>query len=265
MGCFSFVSKISFKTAATYRADIWLSILRALLSLSIQVFLWKAIYSINSEQAGLPFQDMVTYLIISAALSTALLDQAPLWDIRNDVRSGNIVTHFSRPYSYMMNKMAFAIGRSAYKFIFTAIPCVIVASILFGFSLPQNVPVLLLAIFTSISSFVIFFSMYFIFGLTTFWYMDMHGAVPLVLGNFSKVLSGAVIPLWYFPEWLRNIANTLPVRLGFDLPLSIYFGRINGTAILSGILIQIIWIAALLAISYICWFFAARRIVIQGG
>ena len=81
----------------------------------------------------------------------------------------------------------------------------------------------------------------------------------------SDLFSGAMIPIFLFPAFLMNIAYLMPFQAIYNIPLSIYIGKITGFDILNSIFVQIFWLAVLSAISYLVWKKAENKIVIQGG
>lgn len=265
MDKYIFLIYLSFKSSIAYRMEVLFKIIQSIIVLSVQVFLWKTLYSSGAADTEISLRSMVTYLILSTGIGIIMLDNNIIFDIGGDVRNGNISVHLSRPLNYMFSKCSQLVGRLIFLLVFNVIPMLIIAIALYGFSFPQEPYQLLLTLIFIINAYFIFFILYFITGLSSFWFMDVHGAITLMLGNFTKILSGAVIPLWYFPGWIKNIADILPVRLGFDLPLSIYFGKVSGFEILEGFLIQFIWLIVLSLLSYIIWKLAIRKLVIQGG
>jgi ABC-2 type transport system permease protein len=48
----------------------------------------------------------------------------------------------------------------------------------------------------------------------------------LLIMNVIRILSGTIIPLTFFPDRLHKVVMILPMKLGFDFPISIYLGKI---------------------------------------
>ena len=62
----------------------------------------------------------------------------------------------------------------------------------------------------------------------------------------TDILSGLVIPIPFFPNYLQKISNYLPFRYISDFPFRLYVGNVSDYEGVVGILIQIIWIIILL-------------------
>ncbi len=256
---------LSFKKLIMYKSEIWLGIFSSVVTLSIQIYLWKRLYATNPAYLGVSLEDMITYFILSSGLSVCLLSPDMLEELTEDVRGGQIANHLSKPYRYQLTILSRSLGRVFFNLLFVVLPMFIIAVLLFGFTFPQNFSSLILAIFIVANSYIIYFTINFIAGLSSFWIMDLHGAIPLLLDNIIRILSGALIPIWIFPKWLYNLTYFLPIRLGFDLPLSIYIGNADSKYIIHGLVLQFIWLVILLTVSSIIWKKGIRKLVIQGG
>ena len=80
-----------------------------------------------------------------------------------------------------------------------------------------------------------------------------------------KLLSGSVIPLWFFPEGFRVFLECLPFVNIYQLPLGIYIGRYTFLEMLGRTGLQIFWCAALWLIFRAVQKKAAAAVLIQGG
>ncbi|MEF2965943.1 ABC-2 family transporter protein [Paenibacillus sp. M1] len=256
---------LSFRTSKAYKFEIWLGILNAVLMLCIQVFLWKVLYAKNPENIGLSQQEMVTYFILASGLSASLFNTSVIDEMVTDVRDGKITHYLNKPYSYKLSLLSKFLGRSLFTVLFIVVPMFILGILFFGFESPNDPAALLLSLGIVIISFLIFFHIFYIAGLSVFWFMDLHGAVKLLLDNGIKILSGAYIPLWLFPGWLHNIANILPLRTGADLPITIYLGKNGYEDIALKLMFNVGWLILLWITSAIIWRIGLRKLVIQGG
>ena len=81
----------------------------------------------------------------------------------------------------------------------------------------------------------------------------------------SDILSGLVLPIPFFPNFLQKISNFLPYRYVSDFPFRLYVGNISLQEGIKGIIIQIIWIIILILIGKLITKKALNKVVIQGG
>jgi ABC-2 type transport system permease protein len=85
-------------------------------------------------------------------------------------------------------------------------------------------------------------------------------AAPLV-----NVLSGAIIPLAFFPAWMTPALRLSPFAALVDTPFRIWFGELGGAAAAAAIGLQFFWAIALAALGR--WWLgrAMTRLQVQGG
>jgi len=111
-------------------------------------------------------------------------------------------------------------------------------------------------------SVVVAFSM--IIYISTFYTMSSAGMriVGAVLGDF---LAGHILPLPFFPNGFRQVAELLPFAAMQNMPLRIYTGNIAGTDAIGGVFFQIFWLVVLIALGKAWMNRTLKRVVIQGG
>ena len=108
------------------------------------------------------------------------------------------------------------------------------------------------------------FQIQYIFGLSAFWIVNPWYIRFLTYG-LGKLFGGSVIPLWFYPEWLRNISMYLPFRFITYEPIQIYLGHIDATQAWTCIGMQLFWLVIMLVLEAIFWRRASRKIFVQGG
>lgn len=80
-----------------------------------------------------------------------------------------------------------------------------------------------------------------------------------------NLFSGALVPIWFFPESLKKISIFLPFRYIVFEPLSILLNKKNIYEILNILFLQILWIGILMCVVRVVWDRGRRKIMIQGG
>jgi ABC-2 type transport system permease protein len=116
---------------------------------------------------------------------------------------------------------------------------------------------LLLAVTTS-------FAIRFLVACTAFWLLDQTG-VRMLSGVLAIFWSGMVLPLVIFPEPWRSIAFALPWASYLQTPADIWLGHRTGASMVSGLAVQVLWLAVLLAVCQAVLGAATRKVVVQGG
>jgi len=123
------------------------------------------------------------------------------------------------------------------------------------------VPLGLLSVIIGIS---ISFTLRFLLNLIAFWTVDVRGFVGLYFVLVGP-LCGLFVPIHMFPEGLRSVINALPFPWMFQAPIDVLSGRVLGGAAWRVIMIQILWLAALLVVGRLVLRRATHRLVVQGG
>lgn len=86
-----------------------------------------------------------------------------------------------------------------------------------------------------------------------------------VLQPFTVVLSGSLIPLALFPDWMRTALFLQPLAGLADIPFSIYAGHLAGAGAWAGLGVQLFWVLALGALGRWRLEHVMRRLEVQGG
>jgi ABC-type uncharacterized transport system permease subunit len=101
-------------------------------------------------------------------------------------------------------------------------------------------------------------------GLLAFVSIEIH-SIDWAFHATSRFFSGQFLPVGFFPGLLGMLANVLPFRSIFFIPLSIYNGALQGSAIIQSIGFQLLWLTVLWILSRWLWVRVQTRIVSQGG
>ncbi|MDE6687673.1 MAG: ABC-2 family transporter protein, partial [Lachnospiraceae bacterium] len=112
---------------------------------------------------------------------------------------------------------------------------------------------------------IINYSIDFIVG-TICLYTESIWGINIMKQVIVLLLSGATIPLAFFPEPFKTVASYLPFQSIYNTPLMILLGGGTGTeAVFEALGIQLFWCVALLACSSLFWKLSLRRITVNGG
>ena len=108
----------------------------------------------------------------------------------------------------------------------------------------------------------IFFEL--ISGILAFWkvpgdFVEWYFSVCFVL------LSGSIVPLWFFPKWLLRLAHCLPFQAAFFTPVQIYLDRLSLLDTINLLLIQLFWVFFLFSFQEIMWHKGVKRLTMSGG
>lgn len=213
--------------------------------------------------AGYELSAAVTYTWITQALIMTVMLWG-WWDLEQTIKSGDVVSDLSKPFSLLGFWLARDVGRAAYHLLFRATPILLVGQLVFGLRWPGSSTVWLWFALSALLALLTSFGWRFLINLSAFWLADARGIGQIA---FTAVyfLSGLVVPLRLLPDWLASIALVLPFAGILQTPADVFLERISGPDLLTAIGLQLFWSAALLCVAQLVLTAATRRVVIQGG
>lgn len=254
----------SFLRAAVYRADAWTRIFGNIMALGMWGFIWFALYQGKGSAGSVPFQDMLGYILVSQALQGIHGAGTKLWEIQERVRTGDIAVEMLRPYDYPLRMLFSDLGSMGFYFLTAVIPLYTCLFLLLRPGLPHSLGQWSIFAFSAILGYLIRYCIELTFGLFTFWLVETGGVEDIFYFSIS-LFSGSVVPLWFFPDWLEQIAVFLPFQGIYFVPNSIFVGQLTGQALLTALSIQFGWLLICFALLRFVWGKASMKIVVQGG
>lgn len=254
---------IGLKETMAYRAEFFAGLISALINLTVLWFVWNAVYAASGSAVigGFTLSAMMTYLVISSCLRPLTYSDME-YDFEWDVKTGGISTILTKPISYPLYRIFKGFSNTIFAIATNILPVFLISILLIGISMPVNFGFFIISV---VLAFFVNYLMAFLTGLWAFYSTGSVWGIKLSRQVISDIMSGAMIPLSFFPIWFVNIANLLPFQAIFNIPLSIYLGRIVGVDILYSFIQQIAWLAILGTLCYLAWKRVERKIVVHGG
>lgn len=252
--------------AMQYRLGIVIMIIGNLLYLIVVYFLWKAIFasSIIGTVNGMTFTDTLIYLVLAAAIFNFMEMYDIVWHIGNCIRSGNIVLELLKPIQYKKYLFWFYSGRFVINFLFTFLPTFIIVIMLTKGEIKIGINLLFFMISILMSVFINYCIDFFV-GTICFYTESIWG-INIMKQVIVLLLSGATIPLAFFPTALRNIAYYLPFQSIYNAPLSLLInGNVPIKEIIFTLVTQFVWCVLASVISNIFWKISMKKITVNGG
>ncbi len=80
-----------------------------------------------------------------------------------------------------------------------------------------------------------------------------------------RVLSGSLVPLWFFPAEVQRVSEWLPFQYTYQTPIGIYIGIMPARDAMQAIGIQALWVVILALLLAWIWKRARSKVMIQGG
>jgi ABC-2 type transport system permease protein len=228
----------------------------------MQAYILLAVFRHRADVGGYDATDAVTYVWLAQALIMTV-NVFGWGELATRIKDGSIATDLARPLDPQRYWLAFDLGRAPYHFLYRGVPPFIVGALVFQLRYPS--PVEAAAFLVSLTLAVVVSLAYrFIYNSAAFWLLDFRGILTVAL-VLSLFFSGMIVPLGFFPDWLRTIADLLPFRAMIQVPIDVYLGKYAGAAILGALALQAAWAVVLLALGRVVLAAGTKRLVIQGG
>ena len=254
-----------------YRAAAFAGFATQLFWGSIKVMVLAAFYALASGEQPMTLTQVIAYVWLGQAL-LGLLPWNVDAELQEKMLSGAVAYELLRPldlYAYWYaHTMALRTATTSLRML----PMLIVVGALLplvglgAWALPPPVDaaaavgfVVSLAMTVLLAS-----SITMLFHIALIWTLSGRGFNSIMVG-LVVVLSGNIVPLPLFPDWLQGFLHWQPFRGLADVPFRIYSGNIAGAHAGFEIMTQLAWTAVIVAVGYAVLRRASRRVVVQGG
>jgi|SRR5215469_235092 len=237
----------------------------------ILVMVLAAFFHGARSHEPISFAQAVTYTWLGQAF-LVLLPWTGDPDVGEMVRSGNVSYDRLRPldtyFYWYVRAMAWmaarAVPRAALMFVTAGLIFPLIGLGAWRMRFPSSVAAGLLFTPALLSVVLLSSAMVMLINLTVVATVSDRGAntlaTPIVI-----VLSGNLLPLPLFPDWMHRFLFLQPFAGLVDIPSRIYVGNLTGAVALAGLLQQVVWIGLLILLGHHLMLRAMRRLQVQGG
>lgn len=255
---------ISFKEKSIFRFDYIVGTVFAFLYIVLKVYLWKGLYGADGKDIrGITLNSMIVYSIV-AGFTEGITKTTVMKDLNDSVLDGTISANMLLPIGLKKYMFIQSVTRNLFLTLYGMMPSVAAAMLVFGFHMDVNPVNLLLYLCSVCMGIVINFLYNFLFGSSVIWLRN-----SFFLGNINSVLlslfSGAFVPVWFFPEGLRELSRFLPFRYIVFEPAAIFVNAKSPQEAVTVLGMQLIWIVLLFGAVTLVWNRGKYKIMIQGG
>jgi ABC-2 type transport system permease protein len=266
MSLFWMFSRQGFLNLSAYRLNFWSEMFALFVQVFVATTLWQVLYAQAPHIFGSSgLESMITYAVIGMILDKILTtDTGPHHYIAGQIKTGMITNDLLRPLDFPFHMLLRFSGETMARTVFYVLPPIAVSYILFDLTVPGSLGQFGWFLLSLVFSWLIMFYCNFLFGLITFKTLDLVGFL-FTYWAMMRFLSGQLIPLWLYPEWMQKVIVLLPFQSIYYTPLSIYIERLTGESLWHAVLQQAIWALVLYGIVHFAWNRIHRQLVVQGG
>ena len=208
------MARMSVRRALTYRAEWLFGVLRQVAALWIQLAIWRALLANGVADTGagtITLADMVTYLIVVNVVM-AVVHQRLSYDVEARLRNGTIALDLLKPVGLAVIALGRSLGESSSAFVSRLLPALLVVALIWGIQLPASAAAAVGFVAAILVGACIAYALGFLLATLGFrvWSTEHF---EWLLGLFVRVVSGAVIPFWFLPDWVKRVGELLPFHM----------------------------------------------------
>lgn len=257
------ILRCRFSALFQYRAAAFAGLVTQLFWGFIKTMILAAFYVESGGPQPITLSQAVSFIWIGQALIQLLP-----WNVdREDedlVRTGNVVYLLTRP----LNLYWFLFYRSmAIRLVPTLIRCIplfVTAFLFFGLSAPISLTAGILFILSLFCSLLVSTGITSLVVISFFWTISGEG-IKRLLPHTTVFLSGMIVPLPLFPDWMQPFLSLQPFRCIIDIPCRLYTGVIPTDQAGWYLGLQLLWALIFVVSGLYLTRRATHRLVIQGG
>jgi ABC-2 type transport system permease protein len=258
------LAKASLEVIFVYRAGFTINLVGSVFYVVAMFYLWQTIFLGKPGALGsFTWPQMKAYLIVAFILNSTMtwFDE---WQMGQDIRDGRVATDLARPVDFQLTRMATATGPVPFEITSALGISAVVAFVFGGIAGPADPLHFAAFILSCVLATLLKFSIIYCVSMTAFWTTGMYG-VSVARMAIQNIFSGALIPLVFFPDWLRTLAAVLPFQGMISTPALTYLGAMDGPTTAFMIGSQAAWALGLLLFGRLLWRSAIKAVTINGG
>lgn len=256
---------VGLQSNIVYRWTFGIRALFSLFHLAFVFILWTAAYHGQTSIGGFDLNQTLTYFIVILVMQFFIGAFNEDYQISEDIRNGLINQFLLKPINYYLYRFSIFVAARLVSGFLALLPILIALPLLKDhIVLPDELWRLTLGLPAMLMAALIQFTIAYIFGLLTFWFLEIQSFIILSLA-VETVLGGQMFPLDLMPAWFYRISQWLPYYYQMYFPTAIFTGRLDEASALNGLAIQSFWVVALLLIAQLLWTRGLRRHTAVGG
>jgi ABC-2 type transport system permease protein len=254
LGKYLKIVRISLVERMTYRLDFIVSTFLRFLPMLTTILLWSAIYAgagqaDGGQLGGFSLDEMISYLLL-VHISRMFSSMPGLaHGIARDIRDGSLKKYLLQPIEMLPYLVSY---RAAHKVAYIATSALPYGVLFFlcrdylpgwpdGATLAGYAVALLLG-------FLVGFFFEASIGMLGFWFLEVSSFL-YVVGTLTFFLSGHMFPFDLLPPIWVVVLKSLPFQYLAYFPAAVFLGKIQGEALVRGLLMELAWVVGLILLA----------------
>jgi len=230
------------------------------------VLAYAAFYRTNPDAFPMTLSQTVSYMWLQQTLLIMFSVVFSDTEIESSIENGSVAYELVRPAD-LYGRWFFRACASRVAVTMFRLPLLIIVFFLpvpYGISLPPDffqLGMFMLSVVLALGVTASFTMLMYV----SMFYTTSYRGIRVLLIAMTAFFTGAVIPFPFFPTAVRTVLEILPFAAMQNMPLRIYSGNIAGIDAVKGIVFQLFWLTALVAVGRFAMGRSIKKVIVQGG
>jgi ABC-2 type transport system permease protein len=259
---------IGFQNNLTYRFNFLARTLFGFIPLLAVISLWRTIFAakgLDATVSTFTLAEMISYYLVVTLADALTAVNEDDWQIAADIKDGNISQFLLKPVDYLWFRFCLYLsGRLTYVAV-AFLPIAAVIFLLRGYFVlpPDGMTFVVCLVSLGLTAMLQFFLSY-AMAMLAFWVLEVSTFI-FILYAFEYVASGHMFPLDILPPVVKHALYFTPFPYQLYFPVGIYMGKITGTELVRGLVVQAGWVVVAYSLARFAWFRGVRKYSAAGG
>lgn len=259
--------RLRFSMGLQYRAAALAGMVTQFFWGGMNILMYAAFYESNPAAFPMTLQATVTYVWLQQALLLLFAAWLIEHEIFDDIVSGNVAYELCRPIDLYDMWFSRSVANRLSRAVLRCAPILIVAALLpapYGMTAPASILHFALFLLTGVLGFLVTVAFFMLVYALTFFTISPSG-LRILITSVIEFFAGAIIPLPFFPDGVRQVMELLPFASMQNVPLRVYSASMSAGDMQRAVALQAFWLFALVALGKLLMARAMRRVALQGG
>ena len=253
----------SYMSGLIYRLSFVFTILGNVIYIAVSYFLWRSIYAGAQTMHGLTFDETFLYVALGSAVFILLKTYVD-WYISYEIREGIIAIYLTKPVDFQLYALFTSLGSVLLNLTAITIPTILLLALVFRVTPTPGLGLVLFPV-SLLLAFVVSFSFDYFIGLLAF-YTESTWGLSMTKEILVAVLSGALVPLQFFPDAIQKVLLLLPFQAIYYTPLiMVSKPDVGWETLLPMLAVQLFWAVCLFAATRLFYNQAIKVLRVSGG
>jgi ABC-2 type transport system permease protein len=250
------IFRVSLIERMAYRGDFLFGSILRFFPMITNILLWTAVFAGAGEGRidGYTLHDMIAYQLL-VHISRMFSSMPGLaGGISRDIREGTLKKYLIQPLDMIAYLLSY---RAAHKVAYITMSFLPYAGLFFVcagyFDRFPDAATFTAYVLSLLLSFVIGFFIDVCIGMIGFWFLEVTSLIWVVT-TVNYFVSGQMMPLDLLPEFWTAVLKSLPFQYLAYFPAAVFVGKVHGSELVHGLLMQTAWAVVLLILSR--WLYA---------